>query len=355
LSWVLVAFTIEFDNEFEHRVPNWTTSKGRQGAPAGTPWLVSHVMWANVMAHVPADGVGIGIDELHDLARTDKDSLTGLQRWGYVKVGAAADGGRLEVVRSTAAGRRAQEGWRPLAAEIEARWRTRFGPDAVEAVRGSLQALADRFEVAWPDYVPIVFPTQNGKVNLPPRPGGGGSGAADLDLSALLSRVLLQFTYEFEGASRLSLPIAANTLRVLDRTGVPIRDLPRLTGVSKEANSMAVGFLARRGCLVVDADPTASGGKRARLTPKGQKALDAFGQRLSATEAQWVEGFGRDAVGAIRQSLTRLVGEDLTLRGSPLAEGLTPYPDGWRSSVRPPETLPHYPMVLHRGGYPDGS
>jgi hypothetical protein len=32
-----------------------------------------------------------------------------------------------------------------------------------------------------------------------------------------------------------------------------------------------------------------------------------------------------------------------------------PYPENWRDSVRPPITLPHYPMVLHRGGYPDGS
>jgi DNA-binding MarR family transcriptional regulator len=170
-----------------------------------------------------------------------------------------------------------------------------------------------------------------------------------------VSRVLLQFTYEFEGVSPLSLPIAANTLRVLDRTGVPIRELPRLTGVSKEANSMATGFLARRECLVVEPDPTTGRGKQARLTSKGQKALDAFGRRLAATEAQWVEGFGRDDVGALRESLTRLVGADLTLSGSPLAEGLTPYPDGWRSSVRPPERLPHCPMVLHRGGYPDGS
>jgi hypothetical protein len=26
-----------------------------------------------------------------------------------------------------------------------------------------------------------------------------------------------------------------------------------------------------------------------------------------------------------------------------------------RSSLRRPATLPHYPMVLHRGGFPDGS
>ena len=35
--------------------------------------------------------------------------------------------------------------------------------------------------------------------------------------------------------------------------------------------------------------------------------------------------------------------------------GLQPYPDGWRAKVRAPETLPHHPMVLHRGGFPDGS
>ncbi len=52
--------------------------------------------------------------------------------------------------------------------------------------------------------------------------------------------------------------------------------------------------------------------------------------------------------------------------GPSLALGLQPYPDGWRS--RPPYlaqtkafladpagALPRHPMVLHRGGYPDGS
>jgi hypothetical protein len=39
-------------------------------------------------------------------------------------------------------------------------------------------------------------------------------------------------------------------------------------------------------------------------------------------------------------------------------EGWRPHPDGWRA--RPPYasragTLPHYPFVSHRGGFPDGS
>jgi hypothetical protein len=36
-------------------------------------------------------------------------------------------------------------------------------------------------------------------------------------------------------------------------------------------------------------------------------------------------------------------------------QGLEPYADGWRTKVRRPEVLPHYPMALHGGGYPDGS
>jgi hypothetical protein len=42
-------------------------------------------------------------------------------------------------------------------------------------------------------------------------------------------------------------------------------------------------------------------------------------------------------------------------RNSPLFQGLEPYPEGWRASRPNPSTLPHFPMVLHRGGFPDGS
>ena len=38
LSQLLVAFTIEFDNEFERQTPHRTTNHG--GVP-GAPWLVS--------------------------------------------------------------------------------------------------------------------------------------------------------------------------------------------------------------------------------------------------------------------------------------------------------------------------
>jgi DNA-binding MarR family transcriptional regulator len=356
LSQALVAFTIEFDNEAEHRTQHWTTVGGRSGAPRGAVWLVSQVMWVNVMRFVPEDGVRV--DELHRLARTSKDSLAGLQRWRYVVVSRDATGraGRA-VVRPTAAGRRAQEAWRPLAGVIEQRWRARLGSGELDRLRGALGKVVEQLEVDLPDYLPIVYPTQNGRAEIPD-PAWAGSdsrpGAADLDLSALLSRVLLAFTLEFERESRISLSISANTLRVLDQQGVRPRDLAGLTGVSKEANAMAVGFLKRRDCAVAEPDPTANRGQVVRLTAKGVRAQQKYRRILVDTELQWRERFGDDAVAELRAPLVGLVGgpDD---PDPPLRRGLQPYPDGWRASVREPETLPHYPMVLHRGGYPDGS
>jgi hypothetical protein len=69
----------------------------------------------------------------------------------------------------------------------------------------------------------------------------------------------------------------------------------------------------------------------------------------------WRTTYGAVAVAALRAALEPLV-EDGTLASSPLARGLEPYPDNWRAAVRQtPVTLPHFPVVLHRGGYPDGS
>ena len=116
------------------------------------------------------------------------------------------------------------------------------------------------------------------------------------DLSVLLAQVLLQFALDYEADARVSLTIAANTLRVLNGTGVPIRELPRLTGVSKEANSMALGFLARRECLVLEPDPSARRGKRARLTPRGKMSQDKYHRLLAETEEHWKDRFGADNI-----------------------------------------------------------
>jgi hypothetical protein len=132
LSQVLVAFTIEFDNEFERRMPHRTTNHG--GTPYA-PWLVSLAMWSNCMQFIGEDGVRVG--ELEELART-ATNLNGMLRWGYILVAPDSRSGRL--VRATPAGRKAQEIWWPLFGEIETRWETRFGEDKIEQLREALQA-----------------------------------------------------------------------------------------------------------------------------------------------------------------------------------------------------------------------
>jgi hypothetical protein len=57
LSHGLVAFTIEFDNEFERQMPHRTTRRGsgEEGRPG--PWLASMVMWLKFMRFIPANGI----------------------------------------------------------------------------------------------------------------------------------------------------------------------------------------------------------------------------------------------------------------------------------------------------------
>jgi DNA-binding MarR family transcriptional regulator len=167
-------------------------------------------------------------------------------------------------------------------------------------------------------------------------------------LIALLSRVLLAFALEFERESDLSIAISANVIRLLNEKGLRLQDLPRLSGVSNEAIAMSVGFLEKRRYVVVGPNPTGGRAKLVRLTPKGIEAQDAYLRLLAAIEGRWHMRFSSDTIRSLRDALERLVGE-------PLLRGLESYPDGWRASVPKPETLPHYPMVLHRGGYPDGS
>jgi len=107
--------------------------------------------------------------------------------------------------------------------------------------------------------------------------------------------------------------------------------------------------------VAVGPDPDGGRLRIARLTGPGQEAQWEYADRIAALEQRSAHRFGAAAVSALRAGLERLTGPTGDLAGSPLRHGLEPYPGNWRASVRPPQTLPHYPMVLHRGGYPDGS
>jgi DNA-binding MarR family transcriptional regulator len=360
LSQVLVAFTIEFDNEFEHQMPHRTTISTPADSRGG-PWLVSMAMWSNVMQYLGQDHLTVG--GLLSLARTSKLNLGGMQRWGYIVVKRDPADSRPKpplrdwLVSPTSKGVKAQRIWRPLFGLIEKRWDVRFGKEKIDGLRKSLAPLVSQLPIELPDYLPILGYGLFSEILRAKEesPAAHDTGAAQgLHLSALLAKVLLAFAITFERKSDLSLAICANVLRFVGEKGIRVRDLPRLSGVSKEAIQMALGFLEKRGYITVEPDPSAARAKLIRLTEKGKAGQSAYCERLSLVENSWEGRFGKDCLQSLRASLEALAGEAARPL-SPLFLGLEPYPEGWRALVRKPETLPHYPMVLHRGGYPDGS
>ena len=356
LSHALVAFTIEFDNEAERLMEHRTTRNKAKGSSHG-PWLVSMVMWMNCVRFVGEKG--ITARELERLART-KTNLHGMERWGYIILEPDPTDRRPKpprsawLIRATPKGRAAQEIWRPLLGTIEKRWEERFGKAAIDGLRVSLAEIVRGLDAGLPDCLPILEYGLFSKV--PEQPVSGAAEGGDplhLPLPALLAKPLLAFAIEFERPPDLSLAICANLLRVLSEKEERVRDLPRLGGISKEAIHMAMGILLKKSLVQIQTEQTTGKTKVMRLTAKGRKAQEEYRRRLAAIEERWIAEFGKDGIRELRGWLERLVGNPAG--PSPLLEGMEPHPTGWRASVPRPSTLPHFPMVLHRGGFPDGA
>ena len=107
---------------------------------------------------------------------------------------------------------------------------------------------------------------------------------------------------------------------------------------------MATGYLERNG--LAESGPQRS----VTLTAAGRAALGDYQARATAREDQAL----RDAVEAVVSQREALAG------------GLVPPPGCWRGEkpyltqtrrvlADPAAALPWHPMVLHRGGWPDGS
>jgi hypothetical protein len=357
LSQPLVAFTIECDNEFERQMPHTTTAQGRTPGARYAPWLTSMTMWWTCLRYVGDEGITVA--RLTDLAGAHT-TLTHLQRWGYIRVrpdpadARAKPPERDQVITLRPGGRLAAQAWAPLASQVEARWRQRLGAAMIAGLRSALTGVARRLDPALPACMPILgYPLRSEPAG---RSGSALAGNEDhlagAALPELLSKVLLAFAIDFEAGTR-SLAVMANLIRVLDATGVPVAELPPRSGVSKEGIAMAMGLVTKSGAAEQLPKPGGRG-KLARLTAMGTAAQLEYFSRTAEVEAGWRVRYGSDLVASLRGLLEPLA--DVPGAGhGPLWRGLEPYPDGWRASVRAPDTLPHYPMVLHRGGYPDGS
>ena len=359
VSQVLVAFTIELDNEFERRFVE----------AGGGARVISLTMWSNLLRFV---GEGVTVGELVAATGLQKQQalsrLGGVERWGYVSVGTYGSSRKREgygsarsvqdewEVRFTPAGERAASIWPHLPAEIETRWRDRFGSAEIDGLAQALRGVDEAIDLELPDFLHVVSSTQGFALELVSV--DDRRAPDDLPLVVVLAHVLRAYTADFEASGTLSLPLSANLVRVLRGEGTPVRELPELAGISKEAVAAALTSLAKTPYVVVDGSPASK--RMVRLTAAGEGLPAEDGLLHSRTEKQWEDRVGADDVIRLRAALDRI----LDLPG--LATGLRPYPDGWRASkpyvkhteavvADPRGRLPHYPMVLHRGGWPDGS
>lgn len=364
LSQLLVALTVELDNEFEARMPHRTTVAKPSAAtsaavPRSAPWLTSFAMYQNCLRFLDPDGVSVA--ELEGRARTPSN-LNGMVRWGLITVAppstkapAARPGPPRgsSIVRPTRMGLLARETWKAVCEVVPPRWDRRFGSQPLTALDQSLRQLVAELDPSLPDCLPILgyglftAHTPEGKDIQP---------VSHPSLPALLSRVLVAFAVEFESRARRSLAVSANVLRPLFHcaTPLPLRELPRLGGISKEAVRIALGLMQKQQLVMFEPATARGRGQAALLTPQGRDTYRAHLRLLKKVEHGWRSRFSAGLLGELRLSLERLVG-DGTPQGSPLFEGLAPCSGCWRSRVPAPAMLPHFPMVLHRGGYPDGS
>ena len=121
---------------------------------------------------------------------------------------------------------------------------------------------------------------------------------------------------------------------------------------------MSLTSLVKTDFVVLEGVPASK--RTIRLTTAGETLRTVQRRLHDGIEKTWATRFATDAVAPLRAALDRI------LEHPELPAGLTPYPDGWRASkpyarqtqavlTDPRGRLPHYPMVLHRGGWPDGS
>lgn len=359
LSQLYVAFTIEFDNEWERRLhqAGW--------APR---FLVSYVMWANLMRWV---GTGsITVAELEERAGVWNGPIhlgRMEQWWGYLTIepdprSSRAKPPRAEhLVTPSLAGELALSKWKDLDGWVHDRWLERSGEERMSRLTEALSAVERANDLDLPDAMPVL---NYGDGYVTPRPLEGPRSPARSrpeTVGALLARVLLAFTLEYEAGSAVPLPVAACVLRTMGKDPIPVKEVPVRAGVRKEATDPSIKRLIDRGLLAT----LGTGAKMTvHLTAEGAKAKAAHTRRLNMVESAWRERLGSGLVDEMEAALEAMYeepeGESL------IAPGLIPPEKGWRATkgyqaqtaaflASPAAGLPHHPLLTHRGGWPDGA
>ena len=215
----------------------------------------------------------------------------------------------------------------------------------------SLRAIVDRLDVELPEYLPIVGSADGMVAGVDVRERR--RHAVGLHLTALLSQVLLAYTLDFERGPSCRCRSPRTSCASSTRKGMAVGTFRSRRECRRRPSHMALNFLAKTGYVAVEA-------KVARLTPKGLEGAsaplglhDAGRARLEGAVRRERRspspGFApeprRAAARRWLAAVSGRVARDRALRRA--HEGGARGPCARR--------CPTYPMVLHRGGWPDGS
>jgi hypothetical protein len=344
LSHVYTTFTVAADNSFELLVPHRTTEN--DGTP-GAPWLVSTSLWLRFLRHIPAAG-SITLRDLKQQAALPANEFkmwtTRFESWwGYLHIDP-----QTKSIYPTAGGRVALSAFSQVLTETESEWRKRFGPTLSDTLKTLLAAL----EAEQP--LPSCLSTLNYGMFTAPEPATkpGATSVREADgwdqsplnasedtLPVLLAKTLNAFALDYERETFLALTVSANILRLIPPHGIAMRDLPHLSGIAREACINTTKLLLKSGAIKRD-------GKAFLRTERGDDRNAIYEQAIKTIEARWRKQYGVELIDQLQQALPS---------EADLLAAIQPQPGNWRANVPPTKHLPYFPMILHRGGFPDGA
>jgi hypothetical protein len=337
LSHTYTAFTVAADNAFELRVPHRTTEHG--GTP-GAPWLVSTSLWFRFLRHIPMDG-SISLRDLKQQAALPPNEfkmwMTRFESWwGYLRIDLATKN-----VSSTRGGRLALGAWPNVLAETEATWSKQLGTTLTRAIAALTAEIekANTLSPCLPSLNHGMYITPERDVPMP------ATSPLNTSLPAQLAKLLNAFALDYERETFQALIVSANVLRIIPAEGVAIRTLAPTAGIAKGAMINALKLVLSSGAVEPHAT-TASKGSALRRTSKGDNLHALYEETVSAIEARWRAQFGAEFINQIQKALPT---------EEKLLAAIKPQTGNWRANVPAPTHLPWFPMILHRGGFPDGS